>query len=479
MARLVELAEAIVREVMDRQVLTGVGSLRSEETAALHHAVDVAATAAVIGRLLGYDRQTMKKLVAGCLLHDVGKVFVEDTGPERRVRLDVDAEQRLREHPGPRLPHAARERGAGPAGGAHRVPAPRAPGRHRLSARAHRDQSHRSRPSGPPAPTDHPTRRGRGARRLLRLAHQRPLLSPRTAPRPGLAHGPERRRDTVQPRDGGALPLDPAPLPAGDARGRHQRRVARVYWRGHAPRSAGDGATGDPDSRRRERAACRALRARPRPGRSRDQRPGQPRPSPRLTSLRGDDDGARSWHARPSAYRPAVHALETGSALPAPLRDSNASTESGYLPPQAVRQFFRRRDRAPGLARALRSAQTDGAEGERSGAGALHAGGQDRQRHDHRAEPLCHQIEALAVLAERAGNAGGARDSGVDDVVENAREILRVQVARGRPPRDQPVIALDRLLQQHGHHERLHERDPPARAGEQVQYHRAGRRISS
>ena len=133
-ARLVELAEAIVREVMDRQVLTGVGSLRSEETAALHHGVDVAATAAVIGRLLGYDRQTMKKLVAGCLLHDVGKIFVEDAGPARRARLDADAEQRLREHPVLAYLMLSRVRRAGPAGGARRVPASRAPGRHRLSA---------------------------------------------------------------------------------------------------------------------------------------------------------------------------------------------------------------------------------------------------------------------------------------------------------------------------------------------------------
>jgi len=97
--RLLELADAIVREVMDRQVLTGLGTLRSLDTEALHHGVDVAAAAAVIGRLLGYDRQMLKKLVAGCLLHDVGKVFAGDPGLPSPARLDADAELRLREHP--------------------------------------------------------------------------------------------------------------------------------------------------------------------------------------------------------------------------------------------------------------------------------------------------------------------------------------------------------------------------------------------
>ena len=59
----------------------------------------MAATAAVIGRYIGYEAQTLKKLVVGCLLHDVGKIFAEDAGLAWHARHDPDAELRRREHP--------------------------------------------------------------------------------------------------------------------------------------------------------------------------------------------------------------------------------------------------------------------------------------------------------------------------------------------------------------------------------------------
>ena len=96
---LLDVADAIVREATGRQVLLGLGTLRSHETAALHHGVDVAAAAAVIGRVIGYDAQSLKKLVVGCLLHDVGKIFAEDAGLAWHARHDPDAELRRREHP--------------------------------------------------------------------------------------------------------------------------------------------------------------------------------------------------------------------------------------------------------------------------------------------------------------------------------------------------------------------------------------------
>lgn len=98
--RLTELVDTIAREVADRQTLPGLGTLRNQDTVALHHGVDVAAAAAVMGRLLGYDRHTLKKLIAGCLLHDVGKAFIEAMRPIGPARLDPDGVARLREHPG-------------------------------------------------------------------------------------------------------------------------------------------------------------------------------------------------------------------------------------------------------------------------------------------------------------------------------------------------------------------------------------------
>jgi HD-GYP domain-containing protein (c-di-GMP phosphodiesterase class II) len=96
--RLLDQAGAIVSEVLDRAVLTGLGSIRSHDTYTFHHCLDVAATAAVIGRLLGYDQDTLKKLAVGCMLHDIGKIFIEDAILAKTTPLSPDEWLRVREH---------------------------------------------------------------------------------------------------------------------------------------------------------------------------------------------------------------------------------------------------------------------------------------------------------------------------------------------------------------------------------------------
>ena len=55
-------------------------------------------TATAIGQLLGYDRQTLRKLALGCALHDVGKVFIQDEILAKPDPLTPEECQRLRDH---------------------------------------------------------------------------------------------------------------------------------------------------------------------------------------------------------------------------------------------------------------------------------------------------------------------------------------------------------------------------------------------
>jgi len=96
--RLLHHVDTVVGEILDRPVLTGLGSVRSHDTYTFHHCLDVMATATVIGRLLGYDQQTLKKLAVGCMLHDIGKIFVDDTTLGKAGSLTPEESGRLREH---------------------------------------------------------------------------------------------------------------------------------------------------------------------------------------------------------------------------------------------------------------------------------------------------------------------------------------------------------------------------------------------
>jgi HD-GYP domain-containing protein (c-di-GMP phosphodiesterase class II) len=60
--------------------------------------MDVAVTATMIGRLVGHDRATLRKLAVGCLLHDIGRIFVDDAVLDRPGPLTAEELARVREH---------------------------------------------------------------------------------------------------------------------------------------------------------------------------------------------------------------------------------------------------------------------------------------------------------------------------------------------------------------------------------------------
>jgi HD-GYP domain-containing protein (c-di-GMP phosphodiesterase class II) len=95
--RLIHKVDLLVGEVLDRPVLTGLGAIRSHNTYTFDHCLDVTVTATMIGRLAGYDRETLKKLAVGCMLHDIGNIFLDPLLGRDRPLMGEERE-RLREH---------------------------------------------------------------------------------------------------------------------------------------------------------------------------------------------------------------------------------------------------------------------------------------------------------------------------------------------------------------------------------------------
>jgi HD-GYP domain-containing protein (c-di-GMP phosphodiesterase class II) len=90
--------DAVVDEVLEASVLHGPGALHSHDAHTVDHAMDVAVTATMIGRLVGHDRATLRKLAVGCLLHDIGRIFVDDAVLDRPGPLTAEELARVREH---------------------------------------------------------------------------------------------------------------------------------------------------------------------------------------------------------------------------------------------------------------------------------------------------------------------------------------------------------------------------------------------
>jgi HD-GYP domain-containing protein (c-di-GMP phosphodiesterase class II) len=69
--------EGIVDEVLNADTLPGLNTLKSFDNYTFCHSVDVAVTALLLGKKLFLSRDQLKALGAGCILHDIGKTFID------------------------------------------------------------------------------------------------------------------------------------------------------------------------------------------------------------------------------------------------------------------------------------------------------------------------------------------------------------------------------------------------------------------
>lgn len=74
---LTDAAMAIVDEVMSGEVALGLNSIRLYDQYTYEHSIGTAVAGAVIGKELNWPRDQLGQLVTGCLMHDIGKVFVD------------------------------------------------------------------------------------------------------------------------------------------------------------------------------------------------------------------------------------------------------------------------------------------------------------------------------------------------------------------------------------------------------------------
>ncbi len=68
--------EGIIGKTLTRSTLAGMASIRSADSYLHNHCIDVCVIGITIGRTLGLDERRLSQLATGCLLHDIGKVFL-------------------------------------------------------------------------------------------------------------------------------------------------------------------------------------------------------------------------------------------------------------------------------------------------------------------------------------------------------------------------------------------------------------------
>lgn len=97
-ARLQSDVEHLLDEAFEAQILQGVASLKSHDNYTFEHSVDVAFYGVMLGRRLALDHEYLKDLALGCLLHDIGKMYVDELILDKPGRLTEAEFRHVRRH---------------------------------------------------------------------------------------------------------------------------------------------------------------------------------------------------------------------------------------------------------------------------------------------------------------------------------------------------------------------------------------------
>jgi putative nucleotidyltransferase with HDIG domain len=90
--------EALLDEAIETKTLASLASLKSHDNYTFEHSVDVAFYGVVLGKKLAFDRPYLKDLALGCLLHDIGKMYVDERILRKPGRLTSKEFEQIKQH---------------------------------------------------------------------------------------------------------------------------------------------------------------------------------------------------------------------------------------------------------------------------------------------------------------------------------------------------------------------------------------------
>lgn len=91
--------ESVIEETISVETFHGITTLRAYDGYTFIHVFDETIVALLIGRRLCLRREQLRELAAGCILHDIGKVFIPKEILNKPGKLTPEELAQVREHP--------------------------------------------------------------------------------------------------------------------------------------------------------------------------------------------------------------------------------------------------------------------------------------------------------------------------------------------------------------------------------------------
>lgn len=94
-----DVVDFMVDEVLNADVMYNMLDIKNHDNYTYLHSVKVGIIALIMGKNLGLARKQLKELTVGALLHDIGKMCIENTILKKRGHLTYQEYEKMRDHP--------------------------------------------------------------------------------------------------------------------------------------------------------------------------------------------------------------------------------------------------------------------------------------------------------------------------------------------------------------------------------------------
>jgi HD-GYP domain-containing protein (c-di-GMP phosphodiesterase class II) len=90
---------ALVGQIMNKDVILGLNSIKIHDNYTFQHSIDVTLMGLLLAKKTGWDAERLTAFGIGCLLHDMGKIFIQNDILNKPGRLTDDEFEIMRSHP--------------------------------------------------------------------------------------------------------------------------------------------------------------------------------------------------------------------------------------------------------------------------------------------------------------------------------------------------------------------------------------------
>ncbi len=97
--RLVGEVDVLLNEALQRDVLLGLNSIKTHDQYTFQHSIDVTIMGLVLAKKAGWDAQRLRAFGIGCILHDIGKIFIDSSILNKAGPLTAEEFELMRAHP--------------------------------------------------------------------------------------------------------------------------------------------------------------------------------------------------------------------------------------------------------------------------------------------------------------------------------------------------------------------------------------------